>query len=68
MVKKLRFTIDANGGVKLDVEGAIGKECDDLTRDFESRLGFVASKERKDSFYASQEIELQETTSGEDRG
>jgi hypothetical protein len=64
MVKKLKFTIDANGEVQLDVQGAVGAECDKLTEPFEAQLGIVARKERKDSYYESQENEFQHTTSG----
>lgn len=62
MVKKVKFTIDANGEVKMDVEGAVGAECDKLTEAFENTLGTVARKERKDSYYATESLEHSQTS------
>ncbi|MBY0371272.1 DUF2997 domain-containing protein [bacterium] len=60
MVKKIRFTIDAQGEVHLDVQGTVGAECDALTAPFEDKLGIVASKQRKDTFFSNQEQETQD--------
>jgi len=65
MVKKVRFTIDAQGEVHLDVQGAVGGECDALTQPFEAKLGLVAAKERKDSYFATEQTDLQQTTQGD---
>ena len=64
MVKKLKFTISPDGEVQLDVQGAVGAECDTLTEPFENKLGTVARKDRKDTYYASTENEFQQATSG----
>lgn len=65
MVKKIRFTIDALGEVKLDVEGAVGAECDRLTESFEKSLGLVGKKERKDSYFVTEQNEFQGTLAGD---
>lgn len=62
MVKRIRFSIDKDGEVRVDVEGAIGAECDALTAPFEDALGLVVSKERREAFYAETESTTQETT------
>ena len=51
MVKKIKFKIDADGNVELDVEGAQGKECESMTEPFEKALGFTQSTTFKDSYY-----------------
>jgi hypothetical protein len=64
-MKKMRFTIDAQGEVQVDVEGAVGAECDSLTSPFEERLGIVARKDRKDSYFQTEESTQIETRLGE---
>ncbi len=54
-MKKVKFTIDPTGEVSMDVLGTVGAECDSLTNPFEAVLGTVGRKERKDSFYATEE-------------
>ncbi len=66
MVKKIRFTISADGEVKLDVQGTVGAECDALTAPFEARLGTLSSKQRKDSYFSAEEQSSVETTAGSD--
>lgn len=56
MVKKLKFRIDDKGEVYLDVEGTVGAECDALSAPFESSLGVLATKERKDTFFQVEEL------------
>lgn len=51
-MKRIRFKIDKDGEVKLEVEGAVGEECDAMTEPFEDALGIVTAKERKAAFYA----------------
>lgn len=51
MVKKIRFKISPSGEISMDVEGAIGNECKEFTKDFEAELGEVTSTELKDSYY-----------------
>ena len=62
MVKKktLKITIDPNGVVQIDVQGAAGSECLKWTETLERDLGGVVSREMKSEFYeqiqVSQEI------------
>ncbi len=51
MVGKIRFTIDQNGEVQLNVEGAQGKACEALTEPFEQMLGVTSKKTFKDSYF-----------------
>ena len=55
MVGQVKFTIDKNGEVSIDVQGTKGSDCDKLTEPFERLLGTVAEKDRKDSFYETSE-------------
>jgi hypothetical protein len=54
MVKQIRFKISSTGEVEMDVQGAVGSECDSLTEGFEGVLGNVLSKERKDSYFKTE--------------
>ena len=54
MVKTIKFKIDAEGNVELDVEGAQGKECEAMTEPFEKALGFTQSTAFKDSYYQAE--------------
>lgn len=65
MVKKIRFTIDSNGEVHLDVQGTVGRECEGFAQPFEDKLGLVSSRELKDTFFASETNDSVQTTSGE---
>jgi hypothetical protein len=65
MVKKVRFTIDSRGEVSLDVQGAIGSECDRLTEKFEKKLGLVGNKIRKDGYFASEQSSIHEALAGD---
>jgi hypothetical protein len=38
---QINFKIDKTGNVVLDVEGAVGQACSDLTKPFEMALGVV---------------------------
>jgi len=59
MAKKIKFHISSDGEVKLDVEGAVGNECEAMTKPFEEALGIVADRKHKDSYYS----QTTETTS-----
>lgn len=66
MVKKITFVIDADGEVSLEVEGAKGTECEELSKPFEEFLGSVEQKTFKDAYYEkSVEPELQEKSHGQ---
>ena len=53
MAKKdeLEISINAEGDVSINVIGAKGKKCLDLTKDMEDALGIVTQMETKPQFY-----------------
>lgn len=53
MAKKdeLEISINAEGDVSINVIGAKGKKCLDLTKDLEEIIGTVTSRETKPQFY-----------------
>lgn len=53
--QELEISITAEGEVSINVIGAKGKKCLDLTKDFEEALGIVTERETKSSFYESDE-------------
>ncbi len=57
MAKKqeLEISITAEGEVSINVIGAKGKKCLDLTKDFEEAIGIVTERETKPSFYENEE-------------
>lgn len=57
MAKKqeLEISISAEGEVSINVIGAKGKRCLDLTKDFEEAIGIVTKRETKPSFYESED-------------
>lgn len=57
MAKKqeLEISISAEGEVSINVIGAKGKRCLDLTKDFEEAIGIVTKRETKTSFYESED-------------
>ncbi len=61
MSKRIEATIDEDGEVTLEVFGAIGSECEELTADVEKALGKTTSKKRKREFYQQAQSRDQET-------
>ncbi|MCB9060126.1 MAG: DUF2997 domain-containing protein [Halobacteriovoraceae bacterium] len=51
MVKKVNIKIDKTGKVELDVQNAVGNECEKWTEMLENALGEVKQRELKDSYY-----------------
>ena len=53
MAKKdeLEISISNDGEVSINVIGAKGKKCLDLTKDLEEALGIVTNRETKPQFY-----------------
>lgn len=53
MAKKdeLEISISSDGEVSINVIGAKGKKCLDLTKDLEEALGIVTNRETKPQFY-----------------
>lgn len=67
-MKKIQVTIRKDGTQKIEVLGAVGSECTELTCELERRLG-TSEGERtlKPAYYEStgeQEIERQQETEG----
>lgn len=46
--------IDANGDVKVEAAGVVGKDCQALTRAIEQQLGAVAGDQKKPEFHQQQ--------------
>ena len=60
----IKFTIKQDGTVTEEVIGAVGNECENLTRNIEEKLGVVQTVEHKPEYYQSLTIEetIQEFT------
>ncbi len=60
MVKQeLDIEISSDGNVSINVQGAKGSSCLDLTKDPEESLGLVIEREKKSSFYEEDDHERQ---------
>ena len=53
--QKIKFTIRQDGLVTEEVFGAIGNECQEITKSIEEKLGEVSYVETKPEYYQSQE-------------
>ena len=53
--QKLKFTIRQDGLVTEEVFGAIGNECQEITKSIEEKLGEVSYVETKPEYYQTQE-------------
>ena len=62
--QSIKFVIKQDGTVTEEVMGAVGKECENLTRTIEEKLGVVQTVEHKPEYYQSVNIEetIQEFT------
>ena len=62
--QSIKFVIKQDGTVTEEVIGAVGKECENLTRNIEEKLGVVQRVEHKAEYYQSVTIEetIQEFT------
>ena len=62
--QSIKFLIKQDGTVTEEVMGAVGKECENLTRTIEEKLGVVQTVEHKPEYYQSLTIEetIQEFT------
>ena len=49
--QKIKFIISQDGTVTEEVQGAVSKECLDVTLPFEQALGSVNSREYKPEYY-----------------
>jgi len=57
--QKLKFTISQDGTVAEEVFGAVGKECQDITKSIEEKLGNVTYVETKPEYYQQENVSLQ---------
>lgn len=53
--QELEITITNTGDVSINVHGAKGAACLELTKDIEEALGLVVDREKKSSFYETDE-------------
>ena len=62
--QSIKFTIKQDGTVTEEVIGAVGNECERLTKNIEDKLGVVQRVEHKPEYYQSVNIEetIQEFT------
>ena len=51
--QKIKFIISQDGTVTEEVQGAVSKECLDVTIPFEQALGSVNAREYKPEYYVS---------------
>ena len=55
----IKFTIRQDGTVLEEVTGAIGNECQDITKSIEDKLGNVIAVTRKPEYYQAKNVTLQ---------
>ena len=60
--QKLKFTIRQDGTVAEEVFGAVGNECQDITKSIEEKLGNVTYVETKPEYYQQENVSLQHDT------
>jgi len=53
--QELEITISEDGEVSINVLGAKGKNCMDMTKDLEDALGLVTNREMKSSYYEQED-------------
>ena len=57
--QSIKFSIKQDGTVTEEVIGAVGNECENLTRNIEEKLGVVQRVEHKPEYY--QDLTVEET-------
>ena len=60
--QKIKFTIRQDGLVTEEVFGAVGNECQDITKSIEEKLGNVTYIETKPEYYQQGNVTLQHDT------
>ena len=58
----IKFTIRQDGTVAEEVFGAVGNECQDITKSIEEKLGNVTYVETKPEYYQQENVTLQHDT------
>lgn len=59
---KLSFEVNEEGDIVLDVQGAEGKSCTDLTQDIEKLLGKVEDRKYKPEYGSREERTVDKRT------
>jgi hypothetical protein len=60
-MQQIQIVIDKHGNVQLEVSGAPGRSCLDLTKNMEEKLGGqVVQREYSREFYAAKEVAEEE--------
>lgn len=62
--EELEISISNTGEVTINVIGAKGKSCIDMTKDLEESLGIIKSFEKKSEFYQREENNTSVHTGG----
>ena len=57
--QRLKFSIRQDGTVSEEVFGAVGDECENITRSIEEKLGKVIYVETKPEYYQQKNVTLQ---------
>jgi len=57
--QRLKFSIRQDGTVSEEVFGAVGNECENITRSIEEKLGDVTYVETKPEYYQQENVTLQ---------
>ncbi len=57
--QRLKFSIRQDGTVSEEVFGAVGNECENITRSIEEKLGNVTYVETKPEYYQQENVTLQ---------
>tara|TARA_B100001564_G_scaffold309720_1_gene280944 strand:+ start:48 stop:257 length:210 start_codon:yes stop_codon:yes gene_type:complete len=66
--QSIKFTIRQDGTISEEVFGAIGNECQDITKSIEEKLGNVTYIETKPEYYQSRENVTLQYNQNEDQG
>tara|TARA_B100001094_G_scaffold271882_1_gene277399 strand:- start:665 stop:874 length:210 start_codon:yes stop_codon:yes gene_type:complete len=66
--QSIKFTIRQDGTISEEVLGAIGNECQDITKSIEEKLGNVTYIETKPEYYQSRENVTLQYNQNEDQG
>ena len=66
--QSIKFTIRQDGTVIEEVMGAIGNECQDITKSIEEKLGNVTYVETKPEYYQSRKNVTLQYNQNEDQG
>ena len=60
--QSIKFTIKQDGTVTEEVMGAVGNECESLTKNIEEKLGVVQRVEYKPEYYEQKQTTKEDVT------